>query len=779
MAEAPPKRTAHNLLEYTRMAMEEIAAKMLSMKKEARSKSDLKELITNMSLLFIALRQVNRTILLEEDRVKAETESAKAPVDFTTLQLQNLMYEKNHYMKAIKACKDFKSKYPDIDLVPEEDFFATAPEDIKGKALANDSAHDLMLKRLTFELFQRKELCKQHEKLEQQKRSLLETIANRKKFISSLPSHLKSLKKASLPVQQQLGILHTKKLKQHNAAELLPPPLYIVYSQLLAQKEAFGERIELEVVGSIKDAQTFAQQQANKDNGTLTNIENSRLEDDAPDDEEDGQRRRKRPKKSMIKDNSDQSGTYQSHPLKVILVVYDEEDLEDKPLKLITLRFEYLIKLNVICVGIEDVGEGCDDNILCNLFPDDTGVELPHETAKLYAGDAAYINEKKTSRPYKWAQHLGGIDFLQELPPLHAGTETSNNVALKSSNIHSGLSLYRHQNRARTVVQRIRSRKKAQTALVEQLHSLAKLKMPSLMDENVPWASHAPSCTLEHWSAAGLVLNSSSAAAEHAANSFGPDQGRRSVTPWEETENAREDGELPVVPIAETLSEDPIEITSNGFSELEHSRGLALITKSITPTKKVKSQFFSKLDDDSELMLDSESDLEEQCLDSESEDVSMICEKPWEDHGTREFHLELSKKDENGRIMKLFAKIMISVEYPLRPPLFSLSLSIDGSVGRTEWFNELRAIETEVNLHILKIIPSESENYILAHQVCCLAMLFDFHFGTQNDKRTSTSVIDVGLCKPVSGTLLARSVRGRDRRKMLSWKRMGCSPGYP
>ena len=85
----------------------------------------------------------------------------------------------------------------------------------------------------------------------------------------------------------------------------------------------------------------------------------------------------------------------------------------------------------------------------------------------------------------------------------------------------------------------------------------------------------------------------------------------------------------------------------------------------------------------------------------------------------------------------------------------------------------------QVNLHILKILPLECENYILAHQVHCLAMLFDFHLDAKNGKRMSTSVIDVGLCKPVSGTLLARSIRGRDRRKMLSWKGMGCSPGYP
>ena len=193
----------------------------------------------------------------------------------------------------------------------------------------------------------------------------------------------------------------------------------------------------------------------------------------------------------------------------------------------------------------------------------------------------------------------------------------------------------------------------------KQLDSLAKLKMPQLMDENVPWASHTPSCTLQHWSAVGLILNSSSViAAEKVANSVGPDRERRSVTPWEETESAREDGELPVAPPAPTSSEDSRKTSFNGFSELEHSRGLALITKSLTPTKKLKSQSFSKYDDDSELMLDSESDLEEQtCPDSETEDASMVIEKPWEDHATREFHLVLSKKDRNECNIKLEAKV--------------------------------------------------------------------------------------------------------------------------
>ncbi|KAM1118959.1 hypothetical protein ACFX2I_043210 [Malus domestica] len=204
-----PEKSPYEMLQESKSSVEDIVAKMIAIKKEAKPKSELRELVTQMFLNFVTLRQANRSILLEEDRVKAEAESAKAPVDLTTLQLHNLMYEKSHFVKAIKACKDFKSKYPDIELLPEEEFFHDAPANIKEPMLSNDASHDIMLKRLNFELHQRKELCKHHEKLEIHKKGLLETIANRKKFLSSLPSHLKSLKKVSLLVQNQLGIQHT------------------------------------------------------------------------------------------------------------------------------------------------------------------------------------------------------------------------------------------------------------------------------------------------------------------------------------------------------------------------------------------------------------------------------------------------------------------------------------------------------------------------------------------------------------------------------------------
>ncbi|KAL5844856.1 hypothetical protein ACOSQ3_010920 [Xanthoceras sorbifolium] len=799
LTDSPVKmeKLAYEMLRESKSSIEEIVAEMLAIKKENKPKSQLRELVTQMIIHFVTLRQANRTILVEEDSVKAETERAKAPVDSRTLQLHNLMYEKSHYVKAIKACKDFKSKYPDIELVPEEEFFRDAPEKIKASKLSNDSSHDLMLKRLNYELHQRKELCKLHEKLEQHKKSLQETIANRKKFLSSLPSHLKSLKKASLPVQNQLGVLHTKKIKQNHSAELLPPPLYVIFSQLVAQKEAFSENVDLEIVGSLKDAQTFARQQAIKDTGIPTSVESSKLEDDVPDEEDDGQRRRKRPKRVQSKEILDQTGVYQAHPLKVILHINDDEVSDPKSAKLVTLKFEYLLKLNVVCVGIEGSHEGAENDILCNLFPDDTGLELPHQSAKLSVGETLVFDERRTSRPYKWAQHLAGIDFLPEVSPLLASPETPNSEAGRNEAVISGLALYRQQSRVETVVQRIRSRKKAQLALVEQLDSLMKLKWPALKCESVPWALHIPLCNLHNWSSAGPSPNRAPSLpatdTEQIQEHTDVNMNGRSGNSKDELESAREDGELPSLVPAASVGSD-VKITPSKASNLDHSRQLALISKSmISPVSKARSLSFKKYDDDSDLLLDTDSELDDPAqFVTEAENAASIqcyeTENSWVDCGVKEFCLALTRKmDVNEKIVKLQAKIKISMEYPLRPPLFAVSLdTTPGENGHendgSEWFNELRAMEGEVNLHILKTVPLDQENYILAHQVRCLAMLFDYcmaEASPSSEKRKSTSVVDVGLCKPVSGRLIARSLRGRDRRKMISWKDMECTSGYP
>ncbi|CAN8270712.1 unnamed protein product [Cochlearia groenlandica] len=771
----PPRESASksplDLLRESKTSVEEIISKMLSVKNESNhnNKPQIRELLTQMFINFVNLRQANRAILTEEDKVKAETERAKAPVDFTTLQLHNLMYEKSHYVKAIKACRDFKSKYPDIDLVDEQEFFRDAPEaesikDQHSSLLSGDvSSHVLMPKRLSFELRQRKELCKQRARLESQKKSLLETIAERKKFLSSLPLHLKSLKKASIPIQRQLCMQHTKMVKQRNLAELLPSPLYVVYSQLLAQKEAFDERIDLEVVGSLKDAQAYARQQSKKDSGmSNNNTESSKLDEDVPDDDDDGQRRRKRPKKPVTKEGSDKAGLYQSHALKIILTVYDDTP-DTKSLKLVTLKFEYLLKLNVVCVDVEGSQDGPETNMFCNLFPDDAGLEPPHQSTKLILGYGQPFDEKRTSRPYKWAQHLAGIDVLPEIS-LSFGQETYKSEAV----VLSDLSLYRQQRRVQTVLQRIRSRKKAHLALAEQVDLLTKHEIPSLNFRDTPWSLHKPLCNFDSWSHTQSPSNNPRSSQTHTEQ-VSPDPMEidgRSISGKEDLE---EDGELPSSLVVVTTG-------SSNNNNLARSRQLALMTKNIVDSSpnKGKSPSFKKYEDDLDLVLDYDSDVDKPV----EADLEPLLRKEetngfWVGYGAREFELVLSMKRDDGKLRKLEAKVQISAEYPLRPPLFSLSLNAS-MTDETDHYNELRAMEAEVNLNMLKMIPSEEENYLLSHQIKCLEMLFDYYMIHGNIDPTTTSATNVGLCnnKPNvddgSGKIIARSFRGRDHRRMIS-----------
>ncbi|KAF3526503.1 hypothetical protein F2Q69_00046147 [Brassica cretica] len=119
---------------------------------------------------------------------------------------------------------------------------------------------------------------------------------------------------------------------------------------------------------------------------------------------------------------------------------------DPKSHKLVMLTFEYLLKLNLVCVGIEESQE----DILCDLFPDDAGLEPPHQSTKLILGDDHAFDESRTSRPYKWGQHLAGIEVLPEMSPFVTGKDTQNSDTASVSDHYS----------VQTVLRRVRSQKK-------------------------------------------------------------------------------------------------------------------------------------------------------------------------------------------------------------------------------------------------------------------------------------------------------------------------------
>jgi len=143
--------------------------------------------------------------------------------------------------------------------------------------------------------------------------------------------------------------------------------------------------------------------------GISTAVESPKLENDEP-DVEDGQRLSKRPRRFQGKESLDQAGIFQVHPLTVNLHICDDEVSYSESAKLITLNFEYLMQLNIICVGIKASNDGPENDILGNLFPDDTGLELPHQVwASCLHVDASLICLSSTfiySIPFAFICHL-------------------------------------------------------------------------------------------------------------------------------------------------------------------------------------------------------------------------------------------------------------------------------------------------------------------------------------------------------------------------------------
>ncbi|KAJ7564599.1 hypothetical protein O6H91_02G024900 [Diphasiastrum complanatum] len=686
-----------------------------------------------------------------------------------------------------------------------------------------------MLQRLNFEMHQRKDLCKQRDLLEARKKILQENIANRRKFLSSLPSQLKSLKKASLPVQQHLGIQHTKRMKQHHLAELLPPPLYILYSQLLSYKEAFGESVDLEILGSAKDAQAVIRQQANKEAGALPSDE-VKIDNEEVEEDDDSQRRRKRTKKDHEKESSDAMGVYHTHPLSVILHVYDDEKIEgEKPPKLLALRFEYMQMLNVISVVLD--GSLDQNGLLDNLFPDDTGLDLPNQAAKFFAAGEVYSGGKHQPRWYKWAQHLAGLDFLPETPPLMQDPKKPS--ANEHLQISSGLSIYRQQHRVQIVLKQLRARKKAQLALKEQLAFLTKLERPPLRFTNVPWALNNPKNALHSWIEVECSSQQSPSLLEREAQLVGSAETSSDITASaagiSENEGGREDGELPSAPVVSrvivetSLNVEPVAITtpSKEADDLALAEGPtatskhfhSTLEKASTKVQKSKSikvaygrdnvvhtgsgnvMVVTSLGPDIDSLggetIDS-MDIEEP-TEGTTEDTELPrIQQSWKDHAVREFSAVFRRDVTGWKVFELEAQIQLSLEYPRRCPAFQLRMLsdvesrpmpaappgvldvVETSVTVLEpvrWFNQLRTIESKVNLSVLAKLPKSEENYVLAHQIALLSMLFDlevdYELAYQSVPHMNSTLLNMGLSDVLDGKLGPRSFRGRDRRKLL------------
>jgi THO complex subunit 5 len=118
--------------------------------------ADLQRLFSEGAVKILEYKQFHRDLCEQTEQQRVATSDAKVRLDHSSLQLQNLLYEQQHYEKEIRSCRAFRSKYSDeqVELLPEAEYLAL-PEVQADAALAGANPHQMMLNRLAHELASR------------------------------------------------------------------------------------------------------------------------------------------------------------------------------------------------------------------------------------------------------------------------------------------------------------------------------------------------------------------------------------------------------------------------------------------------------------------------------------------------------------------------------------------------------------------------------------------------------------------------------------------------
>ncbi|GIL44794.1 hypothetical protein Vafri_2281 [Volvox africanus] len=467
------------------------ALRRLAGRCSSNGKIDSQKATTEGLLLLLQLKEESRKLAFRAEDQRDETSKFKTRLEQAHLQLQNLLYEKEYYEKEIHECQNFRFKHSDgaIGLVPTEQFLGSASPEVLARI--GDDSHMLMLERLYDELNQRKAMVSKLNDLRKARAATRQEVDKRKRTLDDLQQQLQGLEDTAKPLQTILAP-HLSLRGFARSADLLPLPLYIVYSQLAAVREALGMPIRVAILGSSVEAESFAKsqtldsvetvadgtQQASTSGLTATAVPGPVLEPVA-----------KQPRLSpappyvtglpataagapSITAPASSDDLYKVHPLSVLLEVQRENN--GRLQTIISVKFQFLVNLKLVTAH----SEVRDDNVLLGaLFPGDDGSATAYESLAQLQGGTFKYDTSRSAKPYRWCQHLAGLDFAPPLPLAtqlqggQAGTEASTTVL-------EGLDLYRRQQRVIHVIERLRAVKTGDEALKKILAALDRAPNP-------------------------------------------------------------------------------------------------------------------------------------------------------------------------------------------------------------------------------------------------------------------------------------------------------------
>ncbi|KAK0530612.1 hypothetical protein OC834_000064 [Tilletia horrida] len=124
----------------------------------------------------------------------------RGEVEDKLVQLQNLQYQEDKLEEEIQLTRGLRSIYQDVDMPSEDDFRATAPDELKTDEVLQDE-HLTMMHRLDHELSERQRLDAERREHAREKLGLLKVNRNRDTRLKGLEKALRTLLEQAITIR--------------------------------------------------------------------------------------------------------------------------------------------------------------------------------------------------------------------------------------------------------------------------------------------------------------------------------------------------------------------------------------------------------------------------------------------------------------------------------------------------------------------------------------------------------------------------------------------------
>ncbi|KAG4093214.1 hypothetical protein H8356DRAFT_949312 [Neocallimastix lanati (nom. inval.)] len=282
----------------------------------------------------------------------------------------------------------------------KQEFLEVAPDSLKN---GNDNPHRQMINRLSFELEERKRLSKAEKELIDDKKKINEKLIKQKEKLNQIDEQLEQMIKNSFTLQESLKLPQTYVRKQNEISLLLPEPLFILYKQAIGYQEAYDNKISTEILGDPSMVSSFIQKGKSKKDNNDTNS-NSRASPissvhSSPSLGPKKKHNRHSSSTYVSSATSKSNSLYKIFPLRI--------QIKFKKLNIVTVvpvvqnKFKSISSLSFLsCLFKNDTGEVSPNPANALLF-------IHKEDKKTFS----FQPDKEYGYAYSWAQVICGLDF--------------------------------------------------------------------------------------------------------------------------------------------------------------------------------------------------------------------------------------------------------------------------------------------------------------------------------------------------------------------------------